>query len=335
MALDNVWLHEGTQLRSLVDGETRSSGNPPPEPPPMLLGSSIAGNDSDWVAWDNLLSNNGANKGLALSRSYTGGSIVSNFMSTAAAPDVARGVASMWSCKPPLASVNNGSLDSTFTSFFNSIPAGHRAFLMMWHEPWDDSFNWTDYKNAQARVWGLLNDSNADRDLVTWGILGTSFDFQQGRQSNFFPAGGQYDWVGADGYDFYRPPGAAADPRGRENYRRPNQIFGATVNFAASVDKPVVVGEFSFHPDPAYPTGPSNSEGVPARPNRLQAMVDYFTDNNVIAASMFHSSNGDSGPWWMDCFHNWSNKNDRSNTDTATINKIRELLATYGRQILQ
>lgn len=183
---------------------------PVPEPQALVLGSA-AGSGTSFAQWNSECINDGskpgaANNGMAVHRTYSGSGIVSNFMSTAAAGDVANGVASMWSCKPDLSQVSSGSLDATFISFFNSIPAGHRVWAMMWHEPWDDQFNWNTYRTAQARVWNLLhNESNADTNLVSWGILGTGYDFNEGRaQTNFFPAGGEYDWVGVDIYDFYR-----------------------------------------------------------------------------------------------------------------------------------
>lgn len=337
MALDNVWLHEGAQIRSLVDGETRPTEGGT-EIPPLLLGSS-AGTGTTFAAWQAECANDGskpgaANLGIGIHRTYSGGSIVNNFMNTSAANDVANGVASMWSCKPNLSSVDNGSLDATFTQFFNSIPAGHRAYLMMWHEPWDDAFNWTTYKSAQARVWNLLQNSNADTSLVKWGILGTGWDYIQNRaQPNFFPAGGEYDFVGVDEYDFYRnlnvlPP----SPRGRNKYRKANVMFVPAISFANSVGKPVVIGEFGFHPDPQNPNGAANWEGVPSKPIRLQEMIEHFLENEIEAACYFHSPNGDDGPWWANCFHNFSSPQNMSVPDPDTMAVWRNNLALYGKQ---
>lgn len=340
MALDNVWLHEGDHLRSLTDGATRPATGGT-EQPSMLLGSS-AGTGTSFTAWNAECINDGskpgaANLGLGLHRTYSGGSIVNNFMNTSAAGDVANGVASMWSCKPNLDTVNSGGLDSTFTQFFNSIPAGHRAWLMMWHEPWDDAFNWNTYRSAQARVWNLLQNSDADTSLIKWGILGTGWDFIQGRaQTNFFPASGEYDFVGVDEYDFYRNLRVLPEsPRGRNKHRKAGGggMFGATVAFANSVDKPVVVGEFGMHPDPENLTGLGNNwEGVPSKPKRLMDVLDYFVENNVEAAAYFHSPNGDDGPWWLSCVHNFSSPQDLSTPDPASVEMWRNYLALYGKQ---
>lgn len=342
MALDNVWLHEGQQLRSLVDGETRDASGGPGEgsdPPAMFLGSS-AGTGTSFAAWNAECINDGskpgaANNGLAVHRTYSGGNIVNNFMSTNAAPNVANGVATMWSCKPNLDQVANGNLDTTFTQFFNSIPAGHRAWLMMWHEPWDDQFNWATFRAAQKRAWELLHGSDADTNLVKWGILGTGWDFIQGwAQTNFFPEGGEYDFVGVDEYDFYRNLDVMpASPRGRNGHRKANTMFGPCIAFANSVNKPVVVGEFGLHPDPANLTGTgNNSAGVPSKPKRLKDILDYFVANGVEAAAYFHSPNGDDGPWWLNCVHNFSNPQDMSTPDPASVEVWRDYLALYGKQ---
>lgn len=312
-------------------------GGPDPEPPTMLLGS-CAGTPTTFATWNAECINDGskpgaANLGLGVHRTYSPGTIVANFMSTAAAGDVANGVASIWSCKPPLASVNNGSLDGTWTSFFNSIPAGHRAYIAMWHEPWDDAFDWAEYRAAQARVWNLLQASEADTHLVKFGIIATSWDYTQNRGPLFFPAGGQFDFVGADPYDMYRNLQVMpASPRGRNDHRSPSTILGATVAFATSVGKPIVIGEFGMHPDPANPNGPANWEGVPSRPHRMAAFMDYMATHNVVAATYFHSSNGDDGPWWLNCFHNFTTKSDMSTPDPDTMKVWRDYLAVYGKQ---
>lgn len=303
----------------------------------LLFGSSIAGNDNDWTTWNTYLTNSdglkpgGINSGMSVRRSYNSGPLPVSFAASNASMDATADVLSLWSCKEPIDDINSGSRDVAFMNFFNSIPTGHLFYGMMWHEPWDNftEDQWPAYKAAQARVWNILQDSNADTNIVKWGILGTSYDFQQNRaQTRYFPSGGEYDFVGADGYDFYRAPGLPSDPRGRDSYRSPSQIFGACVDFAATVGKPVVVGEFAFHPDP---DNPAESDSYLSRPARMQAMMDWFNANNIVVASYFHSWHGDSGPWWADCFHNFTYRESRSATDLDSVIKFRDLLTLYGK----
>ena len=340
MSGHTMWLITGEGSRQeLGPAKVLRSASLPTPAPTMLLGSSV-GPPSTWAAWNSECTNDGskpgaANNGMAVHRTYSSGNIVSDFMVTAAAADVANGVASMWSCKPNLDTVASGGLDATFVSFFNSIPAGHRAYLMMWHEPWDDQFNWTTYRNAQARVWNLLhNDSTADTNRVKWGILGTSWDFIQGSaQANFFPSGSQFDFVGVDTYDMYRNLQVMpASPRGRNGHQSPAQRMGPVVAYANSVGRPWIVGEFGMHPDPTNPNGPSNWEGVASRPHRLASYLDYMIANGCEAAAWFHSQNGDDGPWWLNCYHNFTVRTDMSTPDTDTMKIWRDYLATYGKQ---
>ena len=347
--LTTVW--DGTQW--MGGGTTTPPTGLPPSPwvyesftigpTPVTLAAftlgSAAGGSTSFTAWNDECVNTGnkpgaVNLGLGLHRTYSPGGIVADFMTTAAAGDVANGVASIWSCKPDISQVASGNHDATFTSFFNSIPAGHRAWLMMWHEPWDDQFVWSTYRAAQARVWGLLNDSNADRDLVKWGILGTGYDFFVGRaQENFFPAGGEYDYVGTDPYDFYRNLDVMpVSPRGRNNHRTAAQLFSPATEFANSVGKPTVVGELGYHPDPTYLDGPMSPAGVPSKPYRFRSAIEFCVANGVEAVAMFHAPNGDDGPWWMNCIHNFATPDDRSTPDVASVTEFRNQLALYGKQ---
>lgn len=306
------------------------NGGPPPQT--FYLGSSSA---DDWTNIDSQLRNlNGSkpgeiNNGLAVRRSFNSGGIPSSFMNSAAGEDVARGVASIWSCKPSLQDVASGGLDNAWTNFFNSIPAGHRAWLCMWHEPWDD-FNgdnlWPAYRAAQARVYDLLQASSADKDLVKWGIITTAYDYQQGRADLMFPEdNSKFSWVGVDGYNFWRPASAPPDPRGRDSHRTPQQIYGPARNFAiAQGNKPLIVAEWSHHDNPLDHN---------QRPTRVDESINWMLNNNTVAASYFHSHHGDSGPWWLNCHHNYNSPQDQSDTDENTLSRYRDWLALYGKPI--
>lgn len=295
----------------------------------FYLGSSSA---DAWTNIDEQLRNpdgtklGASNNGLAVRRSFNGGGLPPTFSQTAAQEDVARGVASIWSCKPDIYSVASGSMDQQWVNFFNSIPPGHRAWLCMWHEPWDDftAEDWPTYRAAQARVSDILQASNADENLVKWGIITTAFDYQQGRADLMFPEdNSNFSWVGVDGYNFWRPATAPPDPRGRDTHRTPQQIYGAARNFALQRgDKPLIVAEWAHHDNPTDPA---------QRPMRIDESINWMLDNNTIAASYFHSHHGDSGPWWLNCHHNYNDPQDQSNTDEATLARYRNWLALYGK----
>lgn len=329
-------------------------GNPdPPDVQQMFLGSctgvgqSLAQQQTLFSKTSAETSKDGAvNQGIGIHRTYTGEGLVANHINnTPAAGDVAAGVASFWSTKPDIDDVNAGNQDSRFTALFNSIPAGHRFYMVCWHEPWDDQFNWANYRSMMARVWDLLKASNADPALVKFGVLGTEWDFIQGQaQPNFFPSvakgysENKFDFVGVDGYDFYRNrrnnvmPASPNNPP-REKHRKPNVMYGDCMTYAASVGKPVVVGEYGFHSDPENLTLSGNNwEGVPSKAKRLKDLLDYFLANNVEAACYFQNHNGTDGPWWLDVVHNFTTPTDRSGTVDAPVLEVwRNYLALYGK----
>jgi hypothetical protein len=333
-----TWFEQGTTWLNLGTGQI-SGGL---EPVGMLLGSTAMGAPSDWDDWNNTVKNltgskpGAVNNGFAGYRSYSGGNIVSSYTNTNMAGDPDRGVISMWSCKPNLTSVLNGSLDATFTAFFNSI--NHQAWLSMWHEPYDDYadgvFTSEQYKAAHEHVYDLLEASNADRNLVKWYILLTAHDFRQGRANLFFPESGKYDGVGVDGYDRYQDPvtGIPLGTRPVGKYSKPATLWGPTVSFAASVGKPILVGEHSCHPDPNYLDGPSNVEGVPSRPYRLRLQLEYMAANNCTLFCLFHAS-GTTGPWWQDTIHNYVTWTDRSVPDAPSLRNVRDMAAIYGKAL--
>lgn len=336
-----TWVPLGSTTRRTPSGlwvPQTGIGTPNPEDelwPPILLGASVSVPET-FDSFNADCVNDGskpgaANDGLAVYRTFSGVGPPADFMATEAAPDVDNNVASIWSCKPPLTEAHDGLWDATFRSLFNSIPAGHRAFLAMWHEPRGNGFDWGVYRRAQARIWHILQNSNADLDLVKWGIIATRFNFEKGHVFDFFPYGGEYDFVGVDAYDRYR--NLSVDPEGPPpaKYYNPIGLFGRAVEFAVEQGKPLVVAEMGMHPDPTNLSGGPNNEGVPSRPQRFQNAMEYLSEYNVAAVSYYQSWRGGAGPWWIDVMHNYDDPLDRSTPDTASMAMFRDYLAMYGK----
>lgn len=339
--VNGTWTPLGSASRRTPSGlwfPVKNIGTPNPEDelwPPMLLGAHISVPetfDSFNADCVNTGSKPGAaNQGLAVNRTFSGVGPPTDFMATEAAPDVTNGVASIWSCKPPLEEVHAGLWDNTFRSLFNSIPAGHRAWLAMWHEPNGNGFDWAVYRQAQARIWHVLQNSNADLDLIKWGIIATRFNFEKGHVYDYFPEGGEYDYVGIDTYDRYR--NLAVDPPGPPppKYYNTSGLFGTAVQFAVERGKSLVVAELGMHPDPTNLTGGPNNEGVPSRPQRFKNALDYLAEYNVGAVCYYQSWRGGAGPWWIDTMHNYADPEDRSTPDPASMAMFRDYLALFGK----
>lgn len=305
---------EVASVRSREDGHIVTAPAPPTIP--SIIGAANADFDtfSADLANPDGTKDGGVNTGLGFRRSYNTGGWPVSFAASAAGSDAARGVASYWSCYPSLPAVVNGSLDATITAFFNSIPAGHTMFITVWHEPDVNgkftSGEYADFRTAQAHMWDLLQASSADTNLVKFGPLLTQSGYRNNGAVNWFPANGKYDFCGGDCYEFRRPdplsPPDNAKLSGQNGgygfSKTPSQLAQPFRDFATTVGKPMLVGELGIHPDPAILTD---------RGTRLQAWMDFFDGaaNGCYGVALFHSGEGESGPWWWDSLPNWSYPN--------------------------
>lgn len=118
--------------------------------------------------------------------------------------------ASIWSCKPDLAQLASGSLDSAIRAFVQSIPDTHVAWLTCWHEPdgkiRKSQFTLADYLPAFARWCSVVKQAVADfgkvhiyttQILEAWSgqhpAAGTTY-------ADLWPGDGLVDAYGVDGY---------------------------------------------------------------------------------------------------------------------------------------
>ncbi len=158
--LSGVWpaamsiMHNGSEI-SLVQGQVIVSDNPGGNegPNPVWIKPVIGmggGPESTQFTPIN------AQIGPMLARRSYDGALPASWASSAAASDVAAGRHSYWSWKPDLlAFPTNNSMKTAFSNFLDTIPDGHQATIVAWHEPENDIGNgdWT------VNQWGALQDA--------------------------------------------------------------------------------------------------------------------------------------------------------------------------------
>jgi hypothetical protein len=326
-----------------------------PQPPvTFLLGTSFEGGQvDDWVdIWDAEIRSypvNTSGNGFAMMRQYSAASTIpTSYTGTILADAWAHrsDLTVFYSTKLSPQAIIAGTHDSSITSFLNSIPAGRRLLWVNYHEPYDDirdgRFTAAQFRQANSDMIDLLEASNADRDLIKFGVVLTGWDYRTRNPYDYFPTateGNKVDFVGVDVYTTYRAPADPyiPDPRGGGTvYRDPAYTFGPSLAFAAEYGKPWACGEHSQHPDPLYPDGDgsdnTNDPGVPSRANRTADALEYIVSHpaETIGICFFESSNGAAGPWWVSAFHDYNDRTDRSDKDNATLAVVSEYLATMG-----
>lgn len=328
----------GKQWHSLLNNQWVD-----PTPAPPASGMFFGAAQADYDAWNSTLSNptgtklGGKNSGMNLRRSFDNG-WKNNFANTTASGDPTRGAASLLSfdATTSIASVNSGSVDSVITSFFNSIPTGHYCFVSWIHEC-DQGGKITGqeaaYRTACDRIYDLLVASNADQNFVRFGVIVTAGVFRASTQNTYFSSNNKFDFVGIDAYEYWRPSSAPPDPKaGHPPHRTLEYLIGGNppsatypsggtpaVAWADARGKRVLIPEFGQHPDPADLT---------SRPNRLKAAVAYAQQSSMYGMCYFHSGGGESGPWWGDCFPNWTDPQNRSVADPDSVIAFRDILAS-------
>lgn len=302
---------------------------------PMLIGASQK--DYDTL---NTNAKTGGGHGMGIRRSYETSGWANTFSASVASGDPGRGCASMWSFSDfsYVSTIASGSFNSNLTTFWNSIPAGHKFYAIFWHEAdvHTSSFTLTDYKAAYGNLRSTLNASTADKSLVKLGGLLTSYGFRQGNGPSYFDA--KHDFVGIDFYEYIRDPKDPVDTSSHKTtvFRPPSYFVDDAATLASSLGVPVIVGEYGAHPIKNAWTGqmtastsyPPLSEQL--RSFRLQQAVDYLDGLNCAAFCYFHSDGGVSGPWWLDSYPVWSATATQNHDDTDTLTQFKSIIANHA-----
>lgn len=228
---------------------------------------------------------------------------------------------------PTIPQINNGSYDAILASFFASIPVTHPVMMTYIHEiDLPDKIGSTpraDYAAAQARIWNIKQANAQNPQNVHVGPCLTGWAFTTNDFEDYFPTGGEFDFVGADPYRFWRDGTASGylpDPKsgGTGILRTMAYLLGDPLGngsqgmpaFAASYGVPMAIGEYGAHPTPNDPNN---------RPAWLAQTDEYLRTYNTMAALYFHAPYGESGPWYLDRYHTFTgNQNyhpDRENGD--------------------
>ena len=117
-----------------------------------------------------------------------------SWATSAAASDVAAGRHSYWSWKPAVATFpTSTSQKDAFSAFLDTIPAGHKATIVAWHEPEDDIeggawtlAQWTALQNAVSAIVKGKGRPNLRVGVCLMGPW--TFDTRSGRTA--------WDWSG-------------------------------------------------------------------------------------------------------------------------------------------
>jgi hypothetical protein len=323
-------LDDGTLYR-YRDGGILTPGSPSPS---GVLYGAVEATSFDQL---NGLSAITAAGGLKVRRFYEGS--WPSAPSSAQTADYARGVIPFVSYSgPSIATINAGSSDSLISGYFAALPSDKTTYVTWIHEVDNGKLGGSSiaqFKTAIARIHGLKQANAPDPSKVLFGplLMGYAFTMAQapsgaGYYADYLTGLTALDYVGADPYRFWRPAHSPDlttvtpnDPKigGLGTKRSMSYLMSGWETYhAANPSVPLLIGEYSAHPDPA---------NVTDRPDWLQQTHQWFKDNNCIAACYYHSSVGESGPWWLDCFHNFTTKTDQSHTDTNSINTYASLLA--------
>lgn len=304
----------------------------------MLMGAIAGTGDEDFNQLQSLLYNVNPSAKLQMIRRYDD-AFPSSWTATSGNNDVGNKATWISFSSPSISQINSGSYDTLLASFFASIPASHHVLVSYIHEiDLPDKIGATppaDYALAHARIWGIKQSNAQDPTNVLLGPCLTGWAFLQGTHADFFPAGGEFDFVGADPYRFWRDntngltsPWYVPDPKaGGPGVQRSLAYQTGDLNadgsagmaaFAASFGKPIAIGEYGAHPTLNNPAN---------RPNWLVEADTYLRSNNCIAALYFHTRYGGSGPWWLDCYHNYVDIMDKSRSDPDSVEQFASLVA--------
>lgn len=198
-------LDGGTAVIPTAPGGGGGDTPPPDNPPPtgnrnaMLVGAAgVNLGGSDFPALDT------AAGPFTVRRSYDT-NLPATFAASVAGIDV--GVrASVWSCKPDLAQLASGALDTAIRAFVSSVPDTHVAWLTVWHEPdgkiRKGQFTLAAYLPAFRRFCQVVKSVGKPHVYTTqileaWSgqhpAAGTTY-------SDLWPGDGLVDCYGVDGY---------------------------------------------------------------------------------------------------------------------------------------
>jgi hypothetical protein len=210
---------------------------------------------------------------------------------------------------------------ATAQAFFDSVT--HRMLVTYLHEVNEGPK--TDPATFKATN-TLLHDAAAGNPLVLIAPILTANPYRTGDYLQWVDNPDDFDVLAIDAYHYQRPPGSPPDPKTNSlgTARTMQYLLGAAPTYAASIGKPIAIGEFGFHP---WPTDPQR------RPNWLVESVAYLKSLNAVAACYFHSGKGSSGPWWLDKYPVYTvDENDPARSggdpDPDSVNAFRSLLST-------
>jgi hypothetical protein len=240
---DTVW-HAQNGLWRRLGANPISPGQVSGKP---IIGGAIASNlETDWETFEGQVGT------LNIRRSYAGVSggnpvLPATFAASNAGIDVGKRQ-SMWSFKATPSVFAAGTNDAWFSSFLDSIPAGHQTIIILWHEPEGElnkgDFTLADWKAANNRMGAMVHAKGRSELRSAICVIG-AWNFtpsNPGYNTEFWDSGftANIDYIGFDPYD----QGGDFTPLASQPY------FMKAYNWAVSHGKPIMFPEFGVSDDP-------------------------------------------------------------------------------------
>lgn len=174
-------------------------GTPPPPPPTgkLLVGASI---DQDSAA----SLNTKIASTLDITRVYSSG-----FPSTVPAGVTAdvghRGTVYSFKVTPALLATQDAATMATLNSLINSIPAGHKTWICLWHEPendWTTAADKTNYINGWKVFANTVHGKGRPELKTIWIMMAFSWASSSSRNPlDWYPGDSFVDVIGIDAYN--------------------------------------------------------------------------------------------------------------------------------------
>lgn len=232
--------------------------------------------------------------------------------------------ATHYSFKPDMAALAAGSLDANVRALLQSIPAGHRTILTIWHEP-EDNFTTAaqqaTYRAGWVRFAQLVRAANRPELSTSWVMMSWSWNTGAGRDPNsWWPGDGVVDSVGLDGYNDGSLKGTRWDSPGRPyGMAAPGDSKGGTYVDGGAIAwikaKHVAWGIAEFGTLENDNNVAAGWTATPTKAAWLEAAAAFFYAQGASYIEYFHAGPY-RGPWWLD-------------SSQAALDAYRDVIARY------
>lgn len=217
--------------------------------------------------------------------------------------------ATHYSFKPDINAMASGALDAKVQTLLDSIPAGHRTILTIWHEPEDNfttSAQQATYRAAWQRFADLVHASARPELTTSWVMMSYSWWGMSGRDPmNWYPGDAYVDSVGIDTYNEGSLNGTRWDSPGRgmglpaegDTALPGGYVYGGAIPWIQSRGKAWGVAEFASLENVNEIDGGWTDVDTKAR--WIRQAVRFYVAEGASYIEYFHCGPY-RGEWWLD-----------------------------------